>query len=60
LKGHRQFAREAAEGKFNMVRQGGFSKALFSCKSVHTMRHMRRATIIMAVLAFLPRSRCAR
>ncbi len=37
-----------------------FSKFRFSFSKAKRMRHIRRATIVMAVLAFFPRARCWR
>ena len=50
---------EGQPGTFVFCILGGCSaKSRFSCGSCQTIRHMRRAMMVMAVLAFLPRSRC--
>ena len=40
------------------IRGGCSAKSRFSRNSCQTIRHMRRAMMVIAVLAFLPRSRC--
>ena len=50
---------EGQPGTVGVCTLGGCSAKLrFSCSSCQTIRHMRRAMMVMAVLAFLPRSRC--
>ena len=51
--------RSEQPGTFVFCTLGGCSaKSRFSCSSCQTIRHIRRAMMVMAVLAFLPRSRC--
>ena len=47
-------------GQFDSAFGQTFFKGSFLAQQLERMRHMRRATMVMAVLAFLPRARCCR